>query len=368
MNMENYTWFVTQTELHSTQLLPNTVIQLIAGVLGILGNTIVLLMYTRYIQDNTGTRYFIPILALVDLVGCISNVTKFQLEDSVQYFYPSLGLCKTLSFCMVLFGTHSALLISMIALQRYLLICRPFGQQMTIGRRRLAILITFVLSSGGAGPSLYIAGIREYPIHNISETLPSTCNFGYGSRVRIPYFGSLLVGSIITIIATICLYIPVVKTIYRRFHNQKAQSNDREKTNATQVTVFVLETGQRTNEQSFSEHEITSTSDETQKKSTNNQKGSREKMTRKISQMFFMIIVIYVVSFVTSLITTVYANIYGPPREGYRLNIYFFFLRFNLLNHISNPYIYWYFDIKFRQELYNFCHSCLRSSGRYNVY
>ena len=160
----------------------------------------------------------------------------------------------------------------------------------------------------------------------------------------------------------------MVKTIYRRFHNQKAQSNDREKTNATQVTVFVLETGHRTNEQSFSEHEITSTSDETQKKSTNNQKGSREKMTRKISQMFFMIIVIYVVSFVTSLITTVYANIYGAPRVGYRLNIYFFFLRFNLLNHISNPYIYWYFDIKFRQELYNFCQSCLRSSGRYKVY
>lgn len=116
---------------YSDRLTLNTVIHLTEGVIGVFGNIIVLVMYSRYIADKNGTRYFIPALAVVDLMGCLSNVVQFQLDNTMRYTYPDVRLCKTLSFLMIMSGGLSAHLIFAIALQRYLMICRPFCQQMT---------------------------------------------------------------------------------------------------------------------------------------------------------------------------------------------------------------------------------------------
>ena len=335
MDMENISWFAQQSELHSNHLLPNTVIQLIAGVLGILGNSIVLLVYTQYIHDTKGTRYFIPILALVDLAGCISNVTKFQQEDTMRYFYANLWLCRALQFSMVLCGILSALLIFVIALQRYLLICRPLGPQMTIKRRRLTFLITFVLAFGGAVPSIPFIETQLYEVENATATAPAICVFG-STIIGILYYGGLCLWTIINIIGTFCLYIPVIKRINKRFYFKKRNFPKP----STTETVF------KENEQSPSVHHITAAEKEISSKAKATH-STREKHTRKISIMFLVIIIVYVVSFLPPLITSVVTAIYGIPYEGYRLNFYVICIRFNLLNHISNPYIYWFFDTNF---------------------
>ena len=353
MDMENISWFAEQSELYSKQLLPNTVIQQITGVFGILGNIIVLLMYTRYIHDTKGTRYFIPILALVDLAGCISNVTKFQLEDTMRYFYANLWLCRALQFFMVLFGILSALMIFVIALQRYLLICRPLGPQMTIKRRRLTCLIAFVLAFGGAATSTPFIEVDVYKVENASA--PAICMFGTPS-VRTFYYGGLCVWTIITIIGTFCLYIPVIRRINKRFYFKNRNCPEI----STTETVMTVNTVSLENIKSSSVHPITAAVNETPSKTTA-QESTREKHTRKISIMFLVIIIVYVVSFIPPLITSVITAIYGIPDEGYRLNFYFIFIRFNLLNHISNPYIYWFFDINFREKLkklFSFGHFC----------
>lgn len=107
---------VRLSEEYSEQLLPNTVTHLIELAFGVFGNTIVLVMYSRYIADKSGTRYFIPILALVDLIGCLSNVTQFHLDNTMRFVYPSIHLCKTTSFLMIMSGGFSAHLILTIAL------------------------------------------------------------------------------------------------------------------------------------------------------------------------------------------------------------------------------------------------------------
>lgn len=358
MDAKTYTWFVTQTELHSQQLLPNTVIQLLAGVFGVLGNSIVLLMYSRYIQDSTGSRYFIPILAVVDLAGCVSNVIEFHLEDTLQYFYPDLILCKACSFLMIMLGSLSALLIFVIALQRYLLICRPFGQQMTTGRRRVAIFVSVLLACAGATPAFHFAELRKFEVMNVTGILPSVCSFGYGSKVMLPYIGTLLFGSIITIICTVCVYIPVIRKIHKRFHSKTNQRKwgPRETSSAGMDTSVMVKTVSTKYEENFSEHVMRSTAESIPVKTIKTKKPYREQKNRYISIMFMTIIIVYIVSFVTSLITSVYETLNGKPENGDMLNMYYFFIRFNLLNHISNPYIYWFFDVKFRLELHNlFC-------------
>lgn len=69
--MTNKTMEVISSELYSEKLYPNTVIHLIEGAFGVFGNTIVLIMYTKYIVVKNGTMYFDPILAVVHLIGCL---------------------------------------------------------------------------------------------------------------------------------------------------------------------------------------------------------------------------------------------------------------------------------------------------------
>lgn len=222
---------------YSDRLIPNTVIHLTEGAIGIFGNIIVLVMYSRYIADKNGTRYFIPVLAVVDLMGCLSNVVQFQLDNTLRYTYPDVHLCKTLFFLMIMSGGLSAHLIFAISLQRYLMICRPFGQQMTRKYCRLAFVIFVIFSFGYAAPVLKFGGFNEIKIWlkrksgNVNRTFSITigsCHFddgSHGPRVMVPYFGTLLVLSFMNIIATSGLYIPVTKTIYRTLSSNKNHGN-----------------------------------------------------------------------------------------------------------------------------------------------
>lgn len=364
---------------YSDRLIPNTVIHLTEGAIGFFGNIIVLVMYSRYIADKNGTRYFIPVLAVVDLMGCLSNVVQFQLDNTMRYTYPDVHLCKTLLFLMIMSGGLSAHLIFAISLQRYLMICRPFGQQMTRKYCRLAFVIFVLFSFGYAAPVLKFGGFNETKIWqkrksgNVTRTFSFTigsCHFddgSHGPRVMVPYFGTLLVLSFMNIIATSGLYIPVTKTIYRTLSSNKNHGNRVSRMLDGDTPISSKDTHSSSVEK-IKMSEIPQQSQNTKSKSSGTeikagpgiksalQETDREQKARKrISVMFLIIIIVYVVSYLTSLATQVYESLSTERMSDYRLNIHMFCLRLNLLNHIANPYIYWFYDVKFRKELQKLC-------------
>lgn len=144
----------------------------------------------------------------------------------------------------------------------------------------------------------------------------------------VPYFGTLLFLTFINIIATSGLYIPVTRAIYR-----------------TLLTSNVQGKGHGNKPTTIHRAEQTATQETSRK----------QKARKRISVMFLVIIIVYVVSYMTSLVTQIHTFVNPMYLTGLRLNIYYFFLRYNLLNHIANPYIYWFYDIKFRKELRRLC-------------
>lgn len=56
--MANESIAVLLTERNAEKMFPNTVIHLIEGGIGVFGNIVVLIMYTKYIADKSGSRYF----------------------------------------------------------------------------------------------------------------------------------------------------------------------------------------------------------------------------------------------------------------------------------------------------------------------
>ncbi|XP_062578672.1 thyrotropin-releasing hormone receptor-like [Saccostrea cucullata] len=339
------------SEEYAEYLIPSTIIQLILGTFGVLGNGLVLLMYTKYIQDNTGCRYFIPILAIVDLLGSFSNVTQFHFDNTMRYIYPGVFLCKTMTFLIVLTNGLSTHLILAIALQRYRLICRPFGKQLTPKVCRIVIFVIFWISIGYAAPIFKFKTI-SYHIKSLNVTGDvSFCHIDDGtnnSSAIIAYLGSLLLISFINIFITSGLYIPVIKTVYKRLpHAERYRPNNIQDSSSHDVSteIEMVSVGKVTIEQN------SLSTDEENRNASKKRKGPEHNSRSNISVMFFVIIIVYVVSYMTSLVTHIYDFASTGEIKGYKRNIYVLSIRFQLINHIANPYIYWFYDFKFREEL-----------------
>jgi hypothetical protein len=347
---------------YSDQFLPNTVIQMIEAIFGILGNSIVLLMYTKYVQDKTVTRYFIPILAVVDLVGCLSNIIYYHLDNTMRYIFPSVYLCKTLLFFVIMTGGFSAHTILAIALQRYLIICRPFGQQMSRKLCRICIVLIFLSTIGYAAPMLKFGGFKNVMIdRNSGNATRNTSVFicvlydgTNGPEVMVPYFGTLLLLTLINIVITSVLYISVTKIIYKRLSPSNRNEVSKNLEGSTSITS--KETQQSSVKKfTIMEYPSNDVKQTSSKPAAKNNRYREQKARRNISMMFLVIIIVYVVSYLTSLVTQIHNFVTDIYSNGYVRNLYIFFLRFNLINHIANPYIYWLFDMKFRDELRKFC-------------
>lgn len=116
-------------------------------------------------------------------------------------------------------------------LQRYLIICHFFGQQMTQRYRRIAILAIF-FSFEYTVRMLKFAGLKEtgkqYTEGSVTQIILVSFYYfdgSYGSRILVPYFGTLLLLSFIDIIVTSGSYIPMTKTMFKTLSGSNGSSH-----------------------------------------------------------------------------------------------------------------------------------------------
>jgi hypothetical protein len=70
-----------------------TVLIITAGIIGIIGNSSIIFFYCFRI-DERGERYFIPLLAIVDLCVCFSSFIHIFIDNTYYYNYPSDFVCR----------------------------------------------------------------------------------------------------------------------------------------------------------------------------------------------------------------------------------------------------------------------------------
>lgn len=342
---------IALNEEYAGKVRPTLIFYITVAILGGLGNITVILVYCFRMkkQDN---RYFIPVLACVDLIGCITNGIYFHLDDASQFIYPSDVLCRLLSFLVIFNNGVSGHIILVIALQRYLILCRPFGRQLSRSLRRLALFIICVLSLIYASPVLFASGkIRMTLLYNDVNVTTESCT--YSSNVekqdffRHVYFGILLALILLNIIVTGCLYIPVIRKIYHTFSRLKRMS-------------FMSQNLSKKEMECDAPSMNHSGGDETEADHGDECSIVQARMRNNMSVTLLVIIVVYICSFLPSLITQALA-LEEPEITDTVLhfNLYYFFLRFYLFNHVLNPFIYICFDLKFRRELKKWCCVCL---------
>ncbi|XP_061176101.1 G-protein coupled receptor 83-like [Saccostrea echinata] len=189
--------------------------------LGLFGNSIVLYIYTRKMK-RTDEKYFIPILAIADIFACLAGVILGVASNFHRAYYTLDTFCKVGYFLTWSTTSVSGIIILLIAINRHLMICRPTGPQLTITRKRRALIVVMIFSIMTSAPMLYILEERRYPFVYKGELINTTlCTLrftdGTLQKLQIGYFAFEIFLSLLNMIITCALYIPVSVKIYRKF-------------------------------------------------------------------------------------------------------------------------------------------------------
>ena len=341
---DNHTYLLREYERDIIKMLvPVDIFLSIVLMVGIIGNIFVIFIFaTKMRKDKKGARYFIPILAVSDLMVCIASEINTISESLHWTSFHSDMLCKTLMFFLLqTIMTSSAFLLA-IAVQRFIKICRPTAKQMTLFWRRITIIFVIVANTSYSIPTAIVSGVQETSVvyNNISIT-GEGCSTGNNKypRFQLIYGGILILIIVTNIVTTAGLYTPIALVIYRRFRKQYIQRTSIEETEirrtSGKISVRIAN--------GVASAQLTP------------QKPKRDRQSQtNFNVMFFVIIFIYLISYIPTAVVLIYVTMddtmwatssYGEIRS------YFFLIRTYVFNHAANPFVYAYFDSEIKSHM-----------------
>ena len=127
-------------------LIPDIVILSLWFIIGVFGNLIVIVVYTFQMKEKNDERYFVPILAVFDMISA-SYISLWSIYQNTHYVsFSSVILCQIAQFFVGLTTYMPILLLVIIAVQRYTKVCKPLRPPMPLFVKRCIVCIAFVFS------------------------------------------------------------------------------------------------------------------------------------------------------------------------------------------------------------------------------
>lgn len=138
------------------------VISSIYMVIGVIGNSMVLIVYKYKMKATSDERYFISMLAFLDVIASVlcSLVPRTIIWDLIQTNFENVILCKSIFIVSSFSAFMSFCFLLCIAVQRYLKICRHCTLSLKI--RRMVLVFTFLFSIVFCSPFGVYYGINSY--------------------------------------------------------------------------------------------------------------------------------------------------------------------------------------------------------------
>ena len=319
-------------------------------MLGSAGNIAIIWLYSKMNQRRTKAyKQIIVFLAIVDLISCSLNSFLNIVLLVGPHFLENSYFCKFLRFFCHVTTLYSAFILLVIALQRYLLICRPFNQQMTLCVRKIIITCCAVLSTALCLPVFIFYGTGSDNQFAVS----SSCGIlrRYIESRELFVFNVIYVIVITIIIGSISyLYFCILITVYvkrkmvgKNHHNfnHAGHSNaSRDNTTITNISMLSLN-----NRLYASNASLSST------RPNINQKAQRQHI---LTLMFLTITIFCIVAFIPRRVIELEEALdkQFPTNTFGRHEFLFRFLKtLYMLSNVINPYIYGLFDRDLRQML-----------------
>lgn len=349
-------------ELNSQFAISFIVIDVILGfyfLFGVLGNAIVIYIYSFRLHVKLDDKFFILVLAVMDVIVCVTGPT-FCIVRNVFPIHMDMNLvCKLSWFFTRNMNGASGLLILVIGLQRFLKVCRPFGRQMTKKYKILALLVTVIITVLIHTPLFIFYGITEVPFIDKGVT-GRRCGLIHGQSETLDFYGKvylyfMFASAVLTMIGICSLYVMIGKKIYEHIkricENPTHPSFD---TNSTHDTAMKSEPEQPVPRKSS---KTLTSRDLLRRKSTS--PSIRSKKTpfsvHRYSIMFLVISLLCVLTYIPALAANLAVDVdsveFWTEFSDTERQVYLFLFQMYLLNHVVNPIVYTCFDVQFRHKV-----------------
>lgn len=335
----------------------NTALTSLLLFLGLVGNSVILYFYACR-MPRTEDRFFIPYLALADLFACTFGSIFSIIINFYRLTFQWSFLCKGLYFFTWCTSGVSAAMLLVIAVNRYLKVCRPNGYQLTGKKRKIALLFVLAISFITTLPLLYFMGRLEGSVENngveINVTSCGLMKDRSNAYSKLYFFLELFL-SLLIMIFTVALYIPIGITIYNRFKSVRNSKRVKMLLGITTSEVSADDGGADTSSETMatSSPHYTEALQNVLDSSISRKKNShRRRVRHNFTSMFVTIVIFYVISYLPTFVLIIVPS-KNPFRfwftlDDFSLNILVILKRAFIVNHIVNPFVYGYFDLHFR--------------------
>ena len=165
----------------------DTAFFLIPSILGVLGNSLVLFVYSRKNNKHSSTLFIIS-LAVIDFLASLLGMPYTIVVEELDYQLHSDFSCKLYYFSITCIVPFSVYIMVAIAVDRYICICRPHSHILTHSRGKKIIIGLLLLSVvQGLITSMFYGVYLEFTsLTSVMEEIVLS-----QKSVRIPNNGSL---------------------------------------------------------------------------------------------------------------------------------------------------------------------------------
>lgn len=358
--------------------IPLDILLVLFIIIGIPGNALVIFVYGYKIKHITDGQFFIPYLAVVDLMGAVI-CSLFGLSTTLMPVMYDLDiLCKTGWLLGTIATFMSVFMLVIIAIQRYMKVCTQKAHILTLKWKRFMMMLALTMAIAVSVPS--VATYGTIPFESSYRNLTGhICG-------KISGIGSLIYDIVLAIVVSascgilVVLYFLIGRTTYKcmkqsghSITNSKIDSeNDiMDKSGSTLDTD--LKTGDtiesvdlgsvdKENQKPFTEcvesvtleNESSTKYHISKKKKTSDLQKKNQSAISKITVIFIIITTVFLICSIPKLTIILLETITPSFWENYtdveRVALMFVHQGY-ILNNIANPFIYTFLDKTFKREI-----------------
>ncbi|CAC5388306.1 HCRTR2 [Mytilus coruscus] len=312
-------------------------------ITGIIGNTIVLIVYPLTFPRNTH-RTFIVGLAISDLLVCLVTIPFEIIEMRFQYTFYNVVACKIFRSISYWFSLVSMIILIGSSFEKYRRICKPMQRQMTVKSCRIYIVTVFVFTLLFAWPNLLQGGIRLVKLSNNITGHDCSLSDDYAKTLfPIVSEGILLLFSIVCICFLIVIYSIIGRRIFiqSRFRKQFETHSRNTNKNYDRPSSGIVTTDGIKSINTIENSEVSEGVNTIQNRSV-----------QKLTKIVFVISVVFVLSYIPhltiSLLTAIKGKFLLPPGPVVSAALPIIARSF-IINNVANPIIYGFMDSRFRK-------------------
>jgi hypothetical protein len=328
-------------------LIPNDIILGLYMLLGIGGNSMVILVYIFKMKIKRDDRFFIPTLASIDFIACLVGGAFALLWNVIPVKFNDEYACKTLWFCSHASSISSGSVLLIIAVHRYIKVCKP-KVTFPLKLKYMSIVLSILIGAAFSVPVFFFYGTVDVVNPSLNVT-GYWCGQKRKNMEHVIFYDLAIVVIVVISSATlVVLYILIGRKIYHNFIIFK-KSIKQGKYNPSRSDSIEMDNIQ-TNEKSNQQLRGNNTSSTSKANSIDIGQHFRK---HRYTYMFMTITALFIIAYTPrvtlNVLETLKPNFWEKPSA--EISGFLILYRMYLLNHAINPFIYTFFDTKFRKEI-----------------